>query len=666
MSKQNSYKPLSDGQKKSLIANGCTASDWKSVIVADGFDAASVRNTEFLGKVEIGATTGNIEAIDGIEKPCGIYNATIIDSTIGDNCRIANIGVHIANYNIAENCCIENVGTMSTSPGSTFGNGVEVAALNEAGGREVTIFNELTVQFAYMICVHRYNPKMIEKLQAIANSYVESIRSDRGTVAAGAKVYSTREIINVNIGAAATVNSAATLINGTILSTPEAPTKIGAEVIADDFIIAEASSVTDAVVLGKTFIGQGCQFGKHFSSENSVFFANCEAFHGEACSIFAGPYTVTHHKATLLIAGLFSFFNAGGGTMQSNHMYKLGPCHEGKLERGCKTGASSYTIWPCKLGPFSIILGKHNRTFDTSDLPFTHLDAASGGKCMMIPGMHLITVGTVRDGIKWPKRDRRKGEKRDNITFDIFSPYTIGKMIRGSEILKEFQDNTDRSVDEVTINGANMKRVLLRKCRKFYGTGIDMYLQKKVLARFESALDCDMAAIKKSFAPDTGAVYSEKWCDIGGQLMPLKRLEDFTAQIEAGKIKDIAAFRAALDDIHAAIEKDKWIWVTKAYKQVYGQEVESLTKEDLLKMVDSYDQIRTKFLKLVAVDADKEFNELTRTGFGADGSAEQALEDFKQVRGEYADNSFVLSMAEKIKSNQQRMEMYRKKLSAIS
>ena len=57
---------------------------------------------------------------------------------------------------------------------------------------------------------------------------------------------------------------------------------------------------------------------------------------------FAGPYKVTHHKSTLLIAGMFSFMNAGSGSNQSNHMYKLGPIHQGTLERGAKTTSDSY------------------------------------------------------------------------------------------------------------------------------------------------------------------------------------------------------------------------------------------------------------------------------------------------------------------------------------
>ena len=53
---------------------------------------------------------------------------------------------------------------------------------------------------------------------------------------------------------------------------------------------------------------------------------------------------MTHHKSTLLIAGLFSFMNAGSGSNQSNHMYKLGPIHQGILERGAKTSSDSYIL----------------------------------------------------------------------------------------------------------------------------------------------------------------------------------------------------------------------------------------------------------------------------------------------------------------------------------
>jgi len=485
-------------------------------------------------------------------------------------------------------------------------------------------------------------------------------------VGPAAQILSTAEIIDVNIGAQALIETASSLVNGTILSSAEAPTIISSNVVAEDFIIAENASVSGAAHLKKVYISQGCRIGKQFSAENSLFFSNCEAFNGEACSIFAGPYTVTHHKSTLLIACLFSFYNAGSGTNQSNHMYKLGPVHEGKLERGTKAGSFSYMMWPCRVGAFSIILGKHTRIFDTSDFPFSHLEAGPDGRCLMIPGLYLATAGILRDGAKWPSRDRRKGcKKSDIISFDIFSPYTVGKMIKGCSILKELQDNTERSVEEVSVNGAQIKRVLMRTSQKFYRTGIEMYLLENVLARAEKALDEGIKKINESFATDEGAVYSPDWVDIGGQLMPKERLLDLTTAIENGKVADAEAFSIEIQKIHRSLEKDEWLWVKNTYKEYFGRDLEKLTKDELGCAAESYQRFRTKFLKQVLADAEKDFDKNSRTGFGQDGSAEDLDEDFRQVRGEYDANRFVKEIRDNIEAVEHRVSKFREKISTI-
>ena len=350
MTATKKYQPLSDAQITQLKNQGCRAADWSKVVVSGGFDAGRVHDVVFEGDVKIGSLAGNVASASGLDRPCGIEEATLINCTIGDGARIVNVGSHIANYAIGDGACVEDVGVVQTNPGATFGNGVEIEVLNEGGGREVMLFNEMSSQFAHLLCLHRYRPKLIEKLQAYARQAVARVKSDTGTIGAGAKIAGVSRIIDVNIGDAATVWGASALVNGTVLSSADAPTLVGDAVQAHDFIIAEASKVTQGAIVAKTYVGQGCQVGKQFSAEGSLFFANCEAFHGEACSIFAGPYTVTHHKSSLLIAGLFSFYNAGSGTNQSNHMYKLGPVHEGKLERGCKTGSFSYMMWPCRVG----------------------------------------------------------------------------------------------------------------------------------------------------------------------------------------------------------------------------------------------------------------------------------------------------------------------------
>ena len=263
--------------------------------------------------------------------------------------------------------------------------------------------------------------------------------------------------------------------------------------------------------------------------------------------------------------------------------------------------------------------------------------------------MHLTTVGTVRDGAKWPKRDRRKAaKKRDILSFDVFSPYTVGKMIKASSILKALGDSTDKAIELVNINGAQMKRVLLRTCQKFYRTGIEMYLLEKVLAKGETAVEGGIEKLRKAFAADKDAVYSEEWVDIGGQLMPAQRILDLMAMVEKGQISDIDSLYNELQKIQQAAAKDEWAWVKKAYEEVFGVNLEKITKEEFLAAAEAYLAVKTKFLNLVLNDSEKEFDSQSRIGFGYNGTAQDVDEDFRQVRGEFDQNEFVLANAKEV------------------
>ena len=140
------------------------------------------------------------------------------------------------------------------------------------------------------------------------------------------------------------------------------------------------------------------------------------------------------HKSSLLIAGMFSFLNAGSGSNQSNHLYKLGPIHQGIVERGSKTTSDSYILWPAKIGAFSLIMGRHVNHPDTSDLPFSYL-IEKNNQTYLVPGVNLRSVGTIRDALKWPKRDKRTDPHQlDCINFNLLSPYSIQKMLTGMEL----------------------------------------------------------------------------------------------------------------------------------------------------------------------------------------------------------------------------------------
>ena len=478
---------ITPSQIKKLSQQGCTAQNWKSVTLSPHCDLSRFRNVAFIGKVTVGKNSGNL-SVSGTEMPCGIYNAAIADCTIGDDVRIANIGSSITNYIIDKNALIENVASITASAGAAFGNGVELDVVNEGGGRGAKIINDLTAQTAYVQAMMKHNEAFTRNLSAIIEKKAKS-SSGPGHIGAHARIIHCGAITNVNIGTHAYIHGAQSLENGTVISCEEHPTEIGEAVQAKSFILAEGARVDSGAILDKVYVGQAVKMGKQFSAENSLFFANCEGFHGEAVSLLAGPYTVTHHKSTLLIAGIFSFYNAGSGTNQSNHMYKLGPVHQGVFERGCKTGSFSYVLLEGHIGAFSVVIGKHFTNIDAPNLPFSYIQEGEGIS-KIIPGMNLFSVGTVRDGEKWPKRDNRKAPvKRDLIIFDVFSPYTVEKMRLGRDELLALSDSTSKEKAYVTYGGLQLNRLLLRKGAKYYSMAIARYLNDKVCSRISEAME---------------------------------------------------------------------------------------------------------------------------------------------------------------------------------
>jgi hypothetical protein len=651
------YRPIRDDEIRQLTAQGCTADNWHTVRVADPFPVDRVRHADFVGSISIGSLLGAVAHPSAAGKPCGIYRARIHDCTIGDDVRIANIGGHLAGYHIGNGVIIENVGVMETRPGARFGNGVDVVALNEAGGREVPMFDALSSQFAYLVCVYRYRTDIVKPLLAMARKAADDAARDFGTVGDGAAITGVSKIVDVNIGPGATIDSAQSLVNGTVLSHPDTVTLIGDAVIAKDFMIAEGAQVTGGAIVRSSFVGQGSRVGCQFSAENALLFANCEAFHGEAVSVFAGPYTVTHHKSTLLIGGMFSFYNAGSGTNQSNHRYKLGPTHEGKLERGSKTGSFAYMMWPCRVGPFSVVLGKHTRSFNTADLPFSHLEADSSGRCEAIPGHYIATVGTLRDGAKWPKRDRRTGPiLRDVISFDVFSPFTIGRMIRGAALLSKLQETTDRSVASVNVGGADIKRVLLRMGAKRYAAAVERYLLEQIFNRLEKQLAAGAKRLNDALAADPRAAFSQEWVDVGGLLMPHDRLNSLGSAIADGELASIGALQHAFNEIRAAYEADAWTWTRRQVASSLNLDLDEMTVDQARQCISQFCEQQQKFLRLVLLDAEREYDEGSRVGFGFDGDAQSADDDFTAVRGNFTDNSFVKQVTAEIEALPARCE----------
>jgi hypothetical protein len=632
---------LTKDEIRELDMGGCSAEDWRRVLVAEGFEARRVRSTRFSGDARIGRLRGKVSLPGGLELPAGISEATLHNCTVGDDVLIRNVRRHIANYDIGDGAAICDVSLLATEGESAFGNGTKVEALNEGGGREVTIFDRLSSQIAYILALYRYRPETIEKLEAMIADYVKGRRSARGSVGKGARIMGCGALTNVRIGPAAEISGAVKLANGTVNSSEAHPAVVGDGVIAENFIFSSGSRVDGGAMLTGCFVGQGTRIGRQYSAENSLFFANCEGFHGEACAIFAGPYTVTHHKSSLLIAGLFSFYNAGSGTNQSNHMYKLGPVHQGILERGSKTGSFAYLLWSSHLGAFSAVIGKHYSKFDASDFPFSYVMEGKDGS-VLIPAMNLATVGTQRDGAKWPDRDRRKDPDRlDLLHFDVLNPYTVGRMMRGRRILEDLSAKTPADRDAVERQGLTIARSRFKKGIDLYNLGIRLYLNGKIAARAEALLEETkpkglLKALLKSATDGTG-----DWVDLCGLLTPAAKSGEALDRVARGAIADVPSLEKELRALHEGYAGFEWDWVVAAWLEEIGKKAEDVTLDDVRGAVAAWREGVLQYNDLVLKDAKKEFEGDVRIGFGIDGGPDAVAADFASVRGTFDGNKFV-------------------------
>lgn len=644
-----SYRKLTDIEIAALKSQMCMAEDWTAIEVAEGFATDHILHARFSGTVRLGSFKGEFELAGGMRKHSGLYHVTLHNVTVGDDCCIENVKNYIANYRIGDNTFIENVDIILTDGCSSFGNGVEVSVLNETGGREVMIYDRLTAQTAYVMALYRHRPKMIAGLTEIIGRYVEGVSSSMGTIGSHVTIADAGYIKNVRIGDWCKIEGASRLKNGSINSTEVAPVHVGVNVIGDDFIISSGASIEDGVTFSRCFIGQACRLGHNYSASDSLFFGNCQGENGEACAIFAGPYTVTHHKSTLLIAGMFSFMNAGSGSNQSNHMYKLGPIHQGIMERGAKTASDSYILWPAKVGAFSLVMGRHVSHQDTSDFPFSYLIEQQNTTFIM-PGANLKSVGTIRDAKKWPVRDLRAEDDRlDQINYNLLSPYVIQKMLNGVRILKELQAVSGENSDSYSYQSGKIRRSSLLNGLRYYGLAIDKFLGNSLISRIMKSEFSDIEGLRRALAP-VSEYGDGDWVDIAGMIAPKSAVSALLDDIQTGVLTDVDGINARFASIHSNYYDYEWKWAYKVIEEYYDVDLKTITADKLCELVGRWKSSVVGLDNLVYDDARKEFSLNAMTSFGADGDEKVRQEDFMQVRGSLFDsNPFVMSVLEHIR-----------------
>lgn len=587
----HNYRLLTEEEIGILEDKGCTAEDWTSIYVALDFMPTYIINVAFYGQIHLGVFEKYLEISKDFRKHSGIKNATLRNVCIGDNCLIENVSNYINNYHIGEECYISNVSTMETTEGATFGEGNMISVLNEMGDGNVILFDKLNSQLAAFMLKYADDKELRESLRQLVNNDLSNTLPDTGTLGRGVKIVNTREIINTIIFDGCEVNSATRLFDCTLMSTSNSGVYLGADVICENSIVSDGSSIINGVNIQDCFVGEACQLSNGFTASSSLFFANSYMSNGEACAAFCGPFTTSHHKSSLLIGASFSFYNAGSGTNFSNHAYKMGPLHYGMLERGTKTASGAYILMPANIGAFSVCFGKLMHHPDTRNIPFSYL-IAYGDIMYLFPGRNLNTVGLYRDVRKWPKRDKRpySGQK-SIVNFDWLSPFTINEMLKGKKILQNLQEVQGEMVSEYNYRGYVIKNSWLTTGLHNYDVGIRMYMGE-MLKKYRTTMP-------------TSTIGIGEWNDLSGLLLPDSEEQQIKADMMNGSINSIQELLDRINTIAENYQNYAWTFTYQLIKDYY--KIDQITEHDIEHILKDAYAAKREWINGIRKDAIKEY-----------------------------------------------------------
>ena len=586
------YRLLTNEEISILEDNGCMAEDWTSINVAADFKPTYIKNVNFYGDVFLGVFEKNIEVSNGFIRHSGIRNATLRNVSIGDNCLIENIGNYINNYAIGEECCICNVCTMETTAEATYGEGNTISVLNEAGNGNVILFSGLTSNLAALMIRNAADKEFTAAIRSIVKDDIERRAREKSTVGNNVKIVNTAEITNTHISDNCEINGASRISDCTLASGLEDNVFIGSGVICENSIVTDGSAVLNDAHIANCFVGEACQITNGFTAESSLFFANCYMSNGEACAAFCGPFSASHHKSTLLIGCMLSFYNAGSATNFSNHAYKMGPIHYGCLERGTKTASGSHLLLPANIGAFSVCLGKITNHPDTRNLPFSYI-ISDGGETFVVPGINITTVGLYRDIRKWPRRDVRiQSSRKSLINHDWLSPLTINEILAGKKALEQMRESQGEDTAFYTCGGCKISRNSLERGIRLYDMAIKLFAGD-VAARYDLTAEgrnCD----------------TDEWADLAGMLLPEQEERNIVNAISNGYLRSTADIDMFMKNVNERYGEYLITFTRNIIASQLG--TDDLTESSIEQIIQQGRTAKEAWISEIRKDAEKEYS----------------------------------------------------------
>lgn len=593
----NNWRSLSFEEKTILKSNNNIIDDYDKFLVSDSFNPNLIRNSSFYGLVRIGNISSEILRFHDLELFQGIVNSTIINCDIGNNCAIHNCA-YVSHYIIKDRVILHNNDEIQTTNHAKFGVGiikkgedpdvrVDISIMNEAGGRKVYPFVDMSLADAWLWGSYRGDSSFMEKLDKFTIDTMDSKRGYYGVIGEQCVIKSTKTIKDVNFGPCVYVKGANKLKNLTIKSSDEGTTQIGEGVELVNGIVGVGCRIFYGckairfIMMDFSNLKYGARLVNSILGENSTV-SCCEVLNN---LVFAGHEQ--HHNNSFLIASNIQGLSnmAAGANIGSNHNSR-GADGEIVAKRGFWPALSSTLKHNCKFASYTLI-AKGNYPVELNlKFPFALLSCDGDSRLVMPAYWWMYNLYALeRNSYKVKKRDKRTVINQI-IHSEYLAPDTALEILEARRSLRNLvakawlkdrldgsSYNTEMKLQELghdllhgdqsivdslevfsdDIENSNTPVIIVKSYHAYEAYGeMLLYYGARTIAQWISKTHQSLSDvqhnIKSSLRP---------WVNVGGQLVPEYKVDQLREDVNSGKIKSWEEMHLVYKQWGSEYEKDQ-------------------------------------------------------------------------------------------------------------
>lgn len=577
-----------------LRSQGNEADDWQQVQVAVGFDWRRVRNCNLHGSIVLGRFDWRVPLDEGCALPSGLYGSTLVDCVIGHDALVRDVNL-LAGYVVGPGAVLLDCGSITCADSTAFGNNTIVSLGIETGGREVSLYAEMTLEEATRLVRSRADRDLLECHQRQVAAYAACLSQARGVIGRGAVVRHSARLRNTYVGPFAQVDGAATVAASTLLSSEEHRTRVASGACLDHALLQPGSQVATHAVVERSLLAEGAGAERHARVTNS-FIAQGTVIHaGEVTASLVGPAVGFHHLA-LLIATLWPEGRGNvshGANAGSNHTGRA-PDQEFWPGEGTFLGLGVNIKFPANYtrSPYSLIACGVAMLPQKIEFPFALINKPTAIQAEVPAGFNEIVPGWMLSENLYAVKRRELRYRVTDPETPLFRPAIIAMMRIACQRLEGVAETRALYTDR-QIRGLG-KNYLLDSSRRAAIDAYRTHIRAYALLGLLDAVEQELRRNGHGAVPElllTPAAASWEYqrrilYDDFGYRDPLTALqelpelfEQFARDVERSKAKDDERGSAIIDDyreVHPAIEQDPIVQAVRQEAAALHQRVEAV------------------------------------------------------------------------------------------